>query len=336
MTTLLEARYRAVLRLLPAYYRREREEEMVETYLWDVDPSVQDQSRPTFGEVASIVALAVRSRLGGPGAPRRYALLGSGLRQFALFAVLLQAASAVVDRALELTWAATRGATGRHYFLTGFTGFTGQGTAVAVSAVVTWVLPLLWTVAYFALAHDHRRLARRAALGAALPTVWPLVGPLVSERVPPDAPYATAGALLAWAAAFALCAAQHRDAPAARLPVGSAGQVYLAGCVVMGASVVLVPSAADAVWAPATGFVVGALGWLLWRARRTDRTPPGAALALAALGLLVLAARLTALYPWRHVPGAGVIVGGGLGQTAALAVLVTALAVVGGRELARR
>jgi hypothetical protein len=92
------------------------------------------------------------------------------VRHFALFAVLLQAASAVVERALELTWAATRGATGRHYLLS---GFTGRGTVVAVFAVVTWVMPLLWTVAYFALAHDHRRLARRAALGAALPTVLP-------------------------------------------------------------------------------------------------------------------------------------------------------------------
>jgi hypothetical protein len=31
--TLLAGRYRTALRLLPAYYRREREEEMVEVYL---------------------------------------------------------------------------------------------------------------------------------------------------------------------------------------------------------------------------------------------------------------------------------------------------------------
>ncbi|MER6264429.1 hypothetical protein ABT203_33400 [Streptomyces sp900105245] len=333
MTTLLEARYRAVLRLLPAYYRREREEEMVETYLWDIDRATQDQSRPTFGEVASVAALAVRSRLGGPGAPRRYVLLGSSARHFALFAVLLQAAAAVVDRALELTWAFTRGAEGRHLFLT---GFTGRGPSATVFAVLTWTLPLLWTVAWFALVHGRPRLARSAALGAALPTLWPLLGPLVADTVPPDPLYGTATALLAWLSALTLCAAQHRDAPPTRSPLGSPGQVLLACCVVMGASVVLFPYTADAVWAPATGFVVGAVGWLLWRTRGTDRTSPGAALALAALGLLILAVRLAALRPWLHVPGAGPLVGGGLGQTAALALLVAALAVVGGRDLARR
>lgn len=83
MTTLLEARYRAVLRLLPAYYRRVREEEMVETYLWDVDQETQDQSRPTIGEVASVAGLAVRSRLGAFGAPRPYDRVGSAVRLFA-------------------------------------------------------------------------------------------------------------------------------------------------------------------------------------------------------------------------------------------------------------
>ncbi|MEU5079655.1 MULTISPECIES: hypothetical protein [Streptomyces] len=333
MTTLLEARYRAVLRLLPAYYRREREEEMVETYLGDLDRDTQDQSWPTLGETTSIVALAVRCRLGAPGAPRPYALLGSAARLFALFAVLLQAASVVVDRALELTWTFTRGAEGRQMFVTGFTGAGPTRTAVAV---LTWVLPLLWTVAYFALLHDRRRPARCAALGAALPALWPLLAPLTGDMAPGPHWYDTTAALLAWLPALALCAAHHRDAPPARLPAGSPGLVFLAGCVVTGASVVLLPSAADAVWAPATCFAVGALGWLLWHARRTDRTPPGAALALTALGLLVLAVRVAALYPWLHVPGASMVRGGGLGQTAALVLLTTALAVTAGRDLVRR
>ncbi|MET9449731.1 hypothetical protein [Streptomyces cinerochromogenes] len=334
MTTLLETRYRAVLRLLPASYRREREEEMVETYLWDIDRDLQDQSRPTLGEVASIAALAVRCRLGAPGSPRRYAVLGSAVRLFALAAVLLQAASAVVDRTLELTWSFTHGASGRQMFLS---GFTGRGATDTVVAVLTWTLPLLWTVAYFALLHDRRRPARYSALGAALPALWPLVRPLTGDGMPPGVPwYETSAALLAWLPALALCAAHHRDAPPARLPAGSPGLVFLAGCVVTGGSLVLVPGVADFVWAPATGFVVGALGWLLWRARRGNGHSPGAALALAALGLLVLAARVAALYPWLHVPGAGVLLGGGLGQTAALVLLTAALAVVGGRDLARR
>ncbi|MEU3416342.1 hypothetical protein ABZ760_34730 [Streptomyces sp. NPDC006658] len=333
MTTLLEARYRTVLRLLPAYYRCEREEEMLDTYLWGLDRDTQDQSRPTLGEVAGIAALAVRCCLGTPGAPRPYALLGSAVRLFAVLAVGLQATSAVVDRALALTWALTRGAEGRHLFLI---GFTGAGPARTAVAVLTWVLPLLWAVAYFALLHDRRRPARYAALGAALPTLWPLLDPLTGDMAPRAHWYETAAALLAWLPALALCAAHHRDAPPARLPAGSPGLVFLVGCVVTGGSVVLLPAAADTVWAPATCFAVGALGWLLWHARRTDRTPPGAALALTALGLLVLAARVAALGPWLDVPGAEAVRGGGLGQTAALVLLTVALAVTAGRDLVRR
>lgn len=214
MTTLLEARYRTVLRLLPAHYRREGEDEMVETYLWDVDRDTQDQSRPTAGEVVSLAALALRSRLAATGAPRPYALLGSAVRHFALFAVLLQAAAAIVDRVLALTWATTHGTRQWDMFLS---GFTGQGVPTGVVEVAQRTLPLLWTVGFFALVHDRRRLARTAVLLAALPTLWPLVGPLVSDLLPPDPWFATATALFAWLSALALCTAYHRDAPAASL-----------------------------------------------------------------------------------------------------------------------
>ncbi|WP_336115454.1 hypothetical protein [Streptomyces sp. PTD9-10] len=331
MTTLLESRYRAVLRLLPAYYRREREEEMVETYLWDVDRDTQDQSRPTLGEAASIAALAVRSRLGAPGAPRRYVLLGSTVRLFALFAVLVQAAAGVVELVLELTWAVGRGGSGRHLFLS---QFTGQGLLTAVVTAAQWILPLLWTVAYFALLHDRRRLARTAALCAALPTLWPLLGPLTGAMVPADPAFAASFGLLAWLPALALCASHHRDAPPARHPAGTPGLVLMTACVVMGASIVVLPALPDLAWAPASCFVVGASGWLLWQTRSGDRTTPGGALALAALGLLILAVRVAALYPWLHVPVPGAYLGGGLVQTAALALLTPTLAVVGRRDLA--
>lgn len=333
MTTLLETRYRAVLRLLPAYYRREREEEMVEIYLWDVDRDTQDQSRPTLGEVASIAALALRSRLGTAGVPRPYERLGSAVRLFALFAVLLQAASAVADRSLSLTWASTHGPAQWNMFLS---EFTTRGLPAAVVAGAEWILPLLWTAGYFALLHDRRRLARAAVLLAALPTLWPLVGPLMSEAVPPEPLYATATALFAWLSALALCAGHHRDAPPAALPAGAPGLVFTACCVVMGGSVVLLPIAADAVWAPATCFAVGALGWLLWRSRRTDRSTACGGVALAVLGLLILAVRVAAVYPWLDVSMPDGYLGGVLGQTGVLAVLVAALAVVGGRDLTTR
>ncbi|MGW2423853.1 hypothetical protein ACWC0C_32170 [Streptomyces sp. NPDC001709] len=333
MTTLLEARYRTVLRLLPAYYRREREEEMVETYLGDLDRDAQDQSRPTLGEVASIAALAVRSRLGAAGAPRPYVLLGSGARLFALASVLLLAASAVVEPVLQMTWSFTRGGAERRLFLS---DFTGHGILSGTVAVALWILPLGWTVAYFALLYDRRRLARIGAVVAALPSLWPLLRALTGEMIISEPAFVVTLALLAWLPALALCAAHHRDAPPARLPAGTPGLVFMAACVVTGASQVLLPPASDLVWGPANGFVVGALGWLLWRARRTDGVAPGGALALAVLGLLLLAVRIAALYPWLGLPEAAWYTGGALAQTAVLALLTVVLMVAGRRELAPR
>ncbi|MFC8342888.1 hypothetical protein [Streptomyces sp. NPDC057280] len=333
MTTLLEARYRTVLRLLPAYYREAREEEMVEVYLWDVDQETQDQSRPTLGEVASIVALAVRSRLAATGAPRRYALFGSAVRNFALYAVLLQAAVIVSDEVLRVTWSATRGPREWDLFLT---GFTGSGPLPTVVAIAGWVLPLLWTVTFFALVHDRRRLARAAVLLAALPSLWPLIEPLVTEW-PLSAPYfVTANAMFAWLPALAVCAAYHRDAPPAALPAGTPGLAFLACCVVTGGSVALLPTVVDLAWAPATCFVLAALGWLLLRARRAEPGTGSAAPALAVLGLLILAVRAASLLLWSGLALPAVYLAGAYAQAAALTLLVLVLGVVARRDLAPR
>ncbi|MEV7888834.1 hypothetical protein ACWD3I_32335 [Streptomyces sp. NPDC002817] len=330
MTTLLEARYRTVLRLLPAYYRREREEEMVEVYLWDVDRDTQDQSRPTLGEVASIAALAVRSRLATVGAPRRYALFGSAVRHFALYAVLLQAAAVVSDEILRVTWSATRGAREWDMFLTGFAGGGRMDTVVTVAG---WVLPLLWTVGFFALVHDRRRLARAAVLLAALPSLWPLIAPLVTDWSASDPWFATANALFAWLPALAVCAAYHRDAPQAALPGDAPGLAFLACCVVTGASVAVLPAMADIAWAPATCFVLAVLGWLLLGTRRAAPGAGSSALALAVLGLLILVVRVAALFPWLGFPLPAVFLVGAVAQAAALTLLVVVLGVVARRDL---
>ncbi|MEH0548783.1 hypothetical protein QA802_38665 [Streptomyces sp. B21-105] len=308
---------------------------MVEVFLGETDRDLQDQSRPTLGEAASVAALALRTRLGTAAAPRRYALLGSSVRLFALFAVLLQAAAAVADRALELTWTSTHGAFARDMFLS---GLTGPGPVVATAAVAGWVLPLLWTAGYFALLRDRRRTARIGVLLAALPSLWPFLAPFVTDFPPPEPAYATAVAAFAWLPALALCAACHRDAPPAALPVGTPGKVCLGCCVVMGASVVVMPAAADSVWAPTTCFVLGAVGWLARRGRRGRTAGGEGALALAVLGLLVLTLRLAAAYTWIDVsvPLPAVMVAGLAVQTAALLLLTAVLAVVGGRDVAAR
>ncbi|GAA0374752.1 hypothetical protein GCM10009530_26600 [Microbispora corallina] len=68
--SLLEDPYRRVLRLLPASYREGREEEMVAAFL-EGSPGAGDNARPRWPEVASVAALAIRVRLGGPGSQGR-------------------------------------------------------------------------------------------------------------------------------------------------------------------------------------------------------------------------------------------------------------------------
>ncbi|MEU5697214.1 hypothetical protein AB0G50_35800, partial [Actinosynnema sp. NPDC020468] len=64
----LERRYRLLLRLLPAWYRREREEEMVALFLEDrgrgdgPDDLDLEYGRPGWGEAGATAALAVRTR----------------------------------------------------------------------------------------------------------------------------------------------------------------------------------------------------------------------------------------------------------------------------------
>jgi hypothetical protein len=62
-------RYRQVLRVLPASYRAERQEEMVCAFLeGSGDLRDEDNPRPRWPEIASVVALSVRVRVGGVGA----------------------------------------------------------------------------------------------------------------------------------------------------------------------------------------------------------------------------------------------------------------------------
>jgi hypothetical protein len=94
----LERRYRRVLRLLPGWYRRQWEEDMVAAFLdsWltgdpEADAYISKAAGPSWAEVSSVVALAARLYLTGAGAPRRYFAWEQAVRRVVLVVMLVNA-----------------------------------------------------------------------------------------------------------------------------------------------------------------------------------------------------------------------------------------------------
>ncbi|PJJ02962.1 hypothetical protein BX264_3328 [Streptomyces sp. 2333.5] len=333
MTTVLEQRYRTVLRLLPSYYRAEREEEMVETYLHGIDEQHRDEMRPAWGEVASIAALAIRTRMGAAGAPARYATLGATVRLFALLSMLLHAASALTERALLLTWVKGAPAQDRELFLG---GFTGHGAVQGLYEAASWLLPLAWAVAYLALLRDHRRTAFVFAVLAALPDLASLMRHAGGG---PDTEVVSlwlTTAVFSWLTVLALCCGFHRDAPPARLPLASPGLALMGTCVLMGASIVVWPGVADPGWAGGSAFIAAAAVWLVVRCRSPKHVAdPALPLALATLGLAILVQRIPIVaFPAQNAPGS--VIAAATVQAGIIVVLAAALTTTGTRSLTVR
>jgi hypothetical protein len=94
----LERRYRRVLRLLPGWYRRQWEQDMVAAFLdsWltgdaDADEYISKAAGPGWAETASVAGLAVRLYLGGAGGPRRHVAWSQAARNAVLAVMLLHA-----------------------------------------------------------------------------------------------------------------------------------------------------------------------------------------------------------------------------------------------------
>jgi len=108
MTSLLEQRYRMVLRLLPTAYRERWGDDMMATFLEGAyestpdDPELVEMGRPTWGEIRAVVGLSIRLRLGGAEAPARPRLWGDAVRQFALLALVAFASVAIVGPVVAL------------------------------------------------------------------------------------------------------------------------------------------------------------------------------------------------------------------------------------------
>lgn len=193
MNTLLEERYRRTLRLLPASYRAEREEEMVAAFM-EVYGDVPDEAnpKPRWGEIASVARLSLRVRLGGAGAGPRAVTWGESVRLIALYGLAFQAALSVLSipgrvDALQL-----------------------QNPPLSFERVLEiagWLSTVLWVVAFASLMRGRARLAKGVAAVAVTATLlqygWLVTNGIRWEDLLHE--------LLWVAAVMALLAGFHRD-----------------------------------------------------------------------------------------------------------------------------
>ncbi|GAB1640577.1 hypothetical protein [Krasilnikovia sp. MM14-A1259] len=186
MSSLLEDRYRQVLRLLPADYRQAWEEDMVASFLEAAhtaapdDPEGVEISRPTLAETASIAALAVRLRLGGAGAAPRPFAWGEAVRRFALVGLLAHAIGGLFGIVLAF-WTVEQ--------LPGAMPLTDTQPLFPSRWVALWSLSgLLWLPAYLAAVHGRHRAARVIAAVAFLPGLVGAIGRMTGDTSGVDIP----------------------------------------------------------------------------------------------------------------------------------------------------
>jgi len=168
----LEERYRTVLRVLPESYRRQWEEDMVSAFLESTatdDPEhadyLADFGRPGLGEVASVLALGTRLRL-GIGVARPQSPVWRAAIQVAVLAGLLThavfGASDVVVR-----WWLSAGVS----WLPAPPSLWLEVVAPPLVALAWLAAGLAWLAAFVALLFGQRDIARWLAAAAMIPSV---------------------------------------------------------------------------------------------------------------------------------------------------------------------
>ena len=218
----LEQRYRRVLRLLPGYYRRAWEQDMVAAFLEgsltgypDEDEWVLEFSKPPWREVASVAGLAVRLYLGGSAAPRRYFAWGQAVRRAVLALTMLQAVRGL-EVLLLTAWS-------RRLFswLPVPPVRLAAGTPAGIfPPAVWWLVAYAWIVSFVALAFGryYRTAQVIAALAIVPDLVWLLQGDFTRAfRGPSLGPWAF-WVLLNLAPVLAMTAFRRDTPPAARWP----------------------------------------------------------------------------------------------------------------------
>jgi len=307
--SLLEERYRFVLRLLPASYRATREEEMVDAFLEGAGGPDQDDARPRWSEVASVAALAVRVRLGGPGATPRHVAWGEAVRQVAVLGLFFHAMLGTLAFADALRGSQALGPT--------FAGPSPRDLLLSAGG-------LLWLAAFVLTSRGRLAAAKVLAVAAVAATPLPILD--AAFHVP-----------LYAAPLAALLAGFHRDAPAPRRPWLFAVSPALAGFALYLASTTGPPVVAwIAAWADPAGLATLAL--LLACAAVLTRRLRLSPLALAASALLVLLSRVAPLthHPSGDDPFSATLTAVHLGQSIALTLCALTFAIAGARALPRR
>lgn len=286
----LEARYRRLLGLLPAWYRAEREQEMVEVFLDDRAARGRDTGEldaeygwPGWGEAAAVAGLAIRVRIGGPGDPPGPRATGAVVRAAATGAVLLSAGAA----AATAIWWVVAALVGPVEAADNLAALVRPTGARQWHDAVVLVLGLCWLPAWTAFTAGRVQPAR--VLGV-LATVAPAtaVGTALVDTSVTAATVALAAVLMPGGALVLLRLGFHRDAP----PPAVARPWTLLAATTVGLLVaaVLVLVTRATFHPAATLLLVAALGLLATRrARAAGATAVLAAITLVA-GLLELAA----------------------------------------------
>jgi len=205
----LEQRYRRLLRALPEPARSRWADEMTDTYLEATcadDPEFAEFGSPDLADRIDVWQLALRLRLGGPGASARAVLTGATVRWVALLGVLASAAPAAFAQVARAVWSDLPGPTG------------WQTPVVTTTAVLG--------VALFGCLVHGSVVARPLAGGLLLLDLFAVV-------VSWSAPAGTVALLLLGATAVPLLAAlavePERSARPWRWWAGAAGAVVLVG-----------------------------------------------------------------------------------------------------------
>ncbi|MEC4018643.1 hypothetical protein [Streptomyces sp. H27-D2] len=357
-TTLLEDRFRFVLRVLPDYYRQEREEEMVDTFLSDREPIDEEASfgRPGVREVAGVLALAVRSRLAAPGAPGRYAAYGRTARLATLLGVVALASVVLFNVLSDVAVLLAGSAADRRIVLDMMTE-RAAGSGFSLWAVALYVLPLGWIGACLALPAGRWRTAAAFSAVATAPVLVELARQAADGFMPTGAPLVSTG--FQCLVALTTVGAFHSGAPGAELSKRVDEWLPPACFAVVLASLLAGrPVLAFEDWAYGWAFLVAGTLWLVLRARSLKRasalrasgprTPaertgaedrlsdPALPAALAAVGLPILAARTCTVEFLAHASGMpAVAFPVHAGQVIAIAALEAVLLVHAVRALRR-